>query len=68
MMKPKHLGIRIDPQLHAKLHYIARYEGRSANGQILYLVRQCVRRFEQEHGAIPAEPSPPPAGRRPPTA
>lgn len=48
----KHLGIEIDPQLHYKLHYIARYEGRSANGQILYLLRQCIKRFEAEEGEI----------------
>ena len=29
----KHLGIEVDPELHQKLHYIARYEGRSGNGQ-----------------------------------
>ena len=50
----KHLGIEVEPQLHQKLHYIAKYEGRSANGQILYLIRQCIREFEQEHGEIPA--------------
>lgn len=48
----KHLGIEVDPELHGKLHYIARYEGRSANGQILYLIRQCIREFEQENGTI----------------
>ena len=48
----KHLGIEIDPELHYKLHYIARYEGRSANGQILYLIRRCIREFEQEEGPI----------------
>ena len=48
----KHLGIEIDPELHHKLHYIAKYEGRSANGQILYLIRQCIREFEQENGTI----------------
>ena len=48
----KHLGIEVDPELHGKLHYIARYEGRSANGQILYLIRQCIREFEQENGMI----------------
>ena len=41
----KHLGIEIDPELHFKLHYIAKYEGRSANGQILYLIRQCIKKF-----------------------
>lgn len=48
----KHLGIEIDPALHYKLHYIADYEGRSANGQILYLIRQCIRTFEQTDGEI----------------
>lgn len=48
----KHLGIQIDPELHQKLHYIAKYEGRSANGQILYLIRQCIREFEEKNGKI----------------
>ena len=48
----KHLGIEIDPELHYKLYYIADYEGRSGNGQILYLIRQCIRNFEKEHGEI----------------
>lgn len=51
----KHLGIEIDPELHRKIKYVAEYEGRSINGQVLYLVRQCVRQFEAENGAIPAE-------------
>ena len=48
----KHLGIEIDPQLHYKLHYISKYEGRSANGQILYLIRQCIKEFESAEGEI----------------
>lgn len=48
----KHLGIEIDPELHFKLHYIAKYEGRSANGQILYLIRRCIREFEAHEGEI----------------
>lgn len=48
----KHLGIEIDPELHKKLRYVAKYEDRSINGQILYLVRQCVREFEEQHGEI----------------
>ena len=48
----KHLGIEVDPELHYKLHYIAKYEGRSANGQILYLIRQCIRKFEEQSGEI----------------
>ena len=48
----KHLGIEIDPVLHYKLHYISKYEGRSANGQILYLIRQCIKEFEANDGVI----------------
>lgn len=49
----KHLGLEIDPELHHKLRYIAKYEGRSINGQLLYLVRQCVKDFEAKDGPIP---------------
>ena len=48
----KHLGIEIDPDLHYKLHYISRYHGRSANGEILYLLRQEIRAFEAAEGEI----------------
>lgn len=48
----KHLGIEVDPELHYKLHYIAKYEGRSANGQILFLIRQCIKDFEAKDGKI----------------
>lgn len=53
----KHLGIEVDPALHYKLHYIAKYEGRSGNGQILHLIRQCIREFEKEQGQIPVPES-----------
>ena len=48
----KHLGIEIEPELHRKLRYIAKYEGRSINGQILYLIRQYIRDFEERKGEI----------------
>lgn len=51
----KHLGIEIDPSLHRKIKYIAEYEGRSINGQILYLVRQCIKNYEAENGEISDE-------------
>ena len=50
--KNKHLGIEIDPVLHFKLHYISKYEGRSANGQILYLIRKCIKKFEAQKDQI----------------
>ena len=48
----KHLGIEIYPELHYKLHYISKYYGRSANGDILYLIRQEIKAFEQTEGEI----------------
>ena len=53
----KHLGIEIDPELHYKLHYISKYYGRSANGQILFLIREAIKDFEKVDGKIeiPAE-------------
>lgn len=51
----KHLGLEIDPELHRKLRYIAQYEGRSMNAQVLYLVRQCVKAFEEKDGPISPE-------------
>lgn len=50
--KDKHLGLRIDSELHYKLHYISRYEGRSANGEVIYLIRQAIEEFEKKHGKI----------------
>lgn len=50
--KSKHLGIEMDMVLHYKLHYIAKYELRSGNGQILHLIRQCIRDFEDKNGEI----------------
>ena len=53
----KHLGIEIDPELHYNLHYISKYYGRSANGQILFLIREAIKDFEKVDGKIeiPAE-------------
>jgi len=52
--RSKHLGIRVEQSLHEKLRYISDYEGRSMNGQILYLIQTCIREFERENGPIPA--------------
>ena len=51
----KHLGIEIEQAIHRKIKYIAAREGRSLNKQILYLVRQCIRDFEEENGEISGE-------------
>ena len=51
----KHLGIEIDPQIHHKLKYVAKFEGRSINGQVLYLIRKCIQEFESREGEILCE-------------
>lgn len=48
----KSVSIRIPEKLLKDLHYIADYEGRSANSQVLYLVRKCVEEFQEQHGKI----------------
>ena len=48
----KHLGIEVDPELHHKIRYIAKYEGRTINGQVLYLLRQYIKEFELREGEI----------------
>lgn len=47
--------IRIDEQLLHKLHIISAYEGRSANSQVLILIRNAVEAFEEKHGKIELE-------------
>ena len=42
MKQEKHLGLRIDFETHEKLKSLAEYEGRSINGEVLYLIRQAI--------------------------
>ncbi len=51
-MAIKSLSIRIEEEMLDKLHVIADYEGRSANSQILVLIRDLVEAYEQKHGEI----------------
>lgn len=51
-MAIKGLSIRIDEALLHKIHVVADYEGRSANSQILILIRNAIEEYEQKHGEI----------------
>ena len=51
-MATKSLSIRIDDEMLDKLHYVTDYEARSANGQIIVLIRECIEKFEEKHGKI----------------
>ena len=51
-MTTKSLSIRIENDILDKLHIVAEYEGRSVNSQILILIRDCIEKYEKEHGRI----------------
>jgi len=52
MENDKHLGLRIDEETLEKFRYVAKYDARSLNGQIMFLIHKCIREFEAEHGKI----------------
>lgn len=51
-MPIKNFSIRIDDKMLDKLHVIADYEGRSANSEVLIIIRNEIERFEAKHGEI----------------
>jgi len=54
-MAIKSLSIRIDSEMLDKLHVVADYEGRSANSQILILIRKSIEEYEAKFGPIKPE-------------
>lgn len=51
-MAVKSVSIRIEEEMLNKIAYIADYEGRSVNSQVLVLIRENIRAFEQQNGVI----------------
>lgn len=51
-MAVKSVSIRIEEEMLDKISYIANYEGRSVNSQILVLIRDNIKAFETENEAI----------------
>ena len=52
MKNTKHISIRIEEETLKKFHHIAKYDDRSASGQIMYLINKSIREFEEAHGHI----------------
>ena len=52
MKNERHFGLRIDDTLLKKFRYVCEYDGRSANGKLLHMIRKCVAEYEQEFGTI----------------
>lgn len=49
-MAIKSVSIRIEKEMLDKLGYVAEYEGRSVNSQILVLIRECIQQYEARLG------------------
>ena len=57
-MAIKSVSIRIEEEMLNKIGYVADYEGRSVNSHILVLVRENIKKFEEEHGPIDGDINP----------
>ena len=44
--------LRIEPELLDKFGYIAEYDWRTKNGELLWIIKQLVANFERENGEI----------------
>ncbi len=51
-MAIKSVSIRIEEEMLDKIAYIAEYEGRSINSHVLVLIRENIKAFENQNGAI----------------
>ena len=51
-MAIKSVSIRIEEEMLEKLSFVADYEGRSVNSHILVLIRESIKRFEEQNGEI----------------
>jgi hypothetical protein len=51
-MAIKSVSIRIEEEMLNKIAYIADYEGRSVNSQVLVLIRENIKQFEEANGLI----------------
>lgn len=57
-MAIKSVSIRIEEEMLEKLGFVADYEGRSVNSHILVLIRDNIKKFEEENGMIEGKITP----------
>lgn len=57
-MAIKSVSIRIEEEMLHKLSFVADYEGRSVNSHILVLIRESIKKFEDENGKIEGQIQP----------
>lgn len=51
-MAIKSVSIRIEEEMLEKLGFVADYEDRSVNSHILVLIRENIKKFEEQNGEI----------------
>lgn len=51
-MAIKNLTIRIEEELLKKFHVVAKCQDRSANQQVISMIRKAVQSYEQKYGEI----------------
>lgn len=51
-MAIRNFTVRIDDEMLDDLHIISNYEGRSANSQVLILIRDLIKQYQEEHEEI----------------
>ena len=47
--------LRVNRILFKKFRYIAEYNGRSVNKEMIQFMKRCVAKFEEEHEEIPID-------------
>lgn len=57
-MAIKSVSIRIEEEMLNKIGYVADYEGRSVNSHVLVLIRENIKKFEEDHGSIDGDINP----------
>ena len=50
-------GLRLDDDLYSKVCFIGKLNERSFNQPATFFIRQCVEKYEKEHGPIPVQAS-----------
>ena len=57
-MAIKSVSVRIEEEMLNKIAYIADYEGRSVNSQVLVLISDHIKTFEEANGEISGDINP----------
>lgn len=58
MMAIKAFTTRMEEAMYEKLEYVAEFEGRSVNSELLVLVRERIEKHESKYGEITGEMNP----------